>query len=108
VSAICDDVTSEIEWLDEMAHDAAWRADEVHTDRVARAEAYALTRSSHAMFAARSREELKSDLSHSDRFNGWMRSFAIGDLHNKLAVLSPCYAVVAAGHKKRLARAVTP
>lgn len=104
MSAVCD-VEKEIAWLDEMAHDTRWRGDdEMITDRVERAEAFALRCSSWAMFAERERADLKSDLSHSDRFNGWLRLFALGDVLSKLAVLAPCYAVVAAGHEKRLKR----
>lgn len=106
MSAVCD-VEKEIAWLDEMAHDTRWRwrgDDEMITDRVQRAEAFALQCSSWAMFAERERADLKSDLSHSDRFNGWLRLFALGDVLSKLAVLAPCYAVVAAGHEKRMKR----
>ena len=103
MSAVCD-LADEIEWLDEMGESARWYADEVPVDRVERAEAFALTLSSHAMFVERERADLKTGLSHSDRFNGWLRRCAMGDLESKLAVLSPCYAVVAAGHEKRLAR----
>lgn len=99
------DLDREVAWLDEMCDAARWLDEEVYQNRSERAEDMALHCSSWAMFVERDRSDLKSDLSHSHRSNAWLRRFALGDLERKLSVLAPCYAVIAAGHKKRLDRA---
>jgi hypothetical protein len=105
--AVVAEVAREVAGLESWSR--AHRDDETLTmTREERAHDYAVTVGAWEQFSARERADLKSDLSHSDRNNYFLRSCALRDLEWRLAVLAPCYAVVAAGHAKRLSRRGTP
>ena len=105
--AVVENIAGEVAWFESWSQ--AHRDDETLTmTREERAHDYAVTVSAWEQFSARERADLKTDLSHSDRNNYFLRRCALRDLEWKLAVLAPCYAVVAAGHAKRLAREGRP
>lgn len=98
------DVRQEIAWLDTMRPLMPDYALAKKT-RSERAEAFAARCAAVAKYAAQERADLKSDLSYSDRFDGFLKGCALNDLRVRLSIYAPCYAIVAAGHAKRLARA---